>query len=176
VVISMIHHIIVKTALFLIGGLVDRAAGSSRLSQIGGLVRTTPILATMFLLSALSLAGIPPFSGFVSKFALVAAGLAERQYAVVAVSLVVSLLTLFSMIRIWAGAFWSPPEDVALAEQSARRAPHLGGPRLMVVPAAALVACSLAVAAAAGPLYALSERAARDLLNRDSYIEKVLTR
>ena len=44
----------------------------------------------------------------------------------------------------------------------------------MVAPTAALVVCSLAVAAAAGPIYALSERTARDLLAREGYIEKVL--
>ena len=113
VVYSMVHHIIVKTALFLIGGLVDHASGSYRLSRIGGMVRTTPLLAAMFLVSALSLAGIPPLSGFVSKFALIDAGIADDHFAVVAVALVVSLLTLFSMTRIWMGAFWSPPEDTA---------------------------------------------------------------
>ena len=45
VVYSMIHHIIVKTALFLVAGLIDHAGGSSRLSRIGGMVRTTPLLA-----------------------------------------------------------------------------------------------------------------------------------
>ena len=173
VIYSMIHHIIVKTALFLIGGLVDHAAGSSRLSRIGGMVRTTPFLAAMFLVSALSLAGIPPFSGFVSKFALIDAGIAEDQFAVVGVSLVVSLLTLFSMVRIWAGAFWSPAEDPSFAVPTRQVGPG-GGPRLMVVPTAVLVACSLAVAAAAGPLYALGERAAHDLLDRAAYIGEVL--
>jgi multicomponent Na+:H+ antiporter subunit D len=174
VVYSMVHHIVVKTALFLIGGLVDHAAGSSRLSRIGGMVRTTPLLAAMFLVSALSLAGMPPFSGFVSKFALVDAGIAERHFPVVAVSLVVSLLTLFSMIRIWAGAFWSPPEDPSLSTPTAPSAPRGGGPRLMVVPTAALVVCSLAVAVAAGPLYGLCQRAAGDLLTQERYIEEVL--
>ncbi len=46
----------------------------------------------------------------------------------------------------------------------------------MVAATAALVACSLAVAAAAGPLYSLSQRTARDLLDRDSYITQVLHR
>ena len=44
----------------------------------------------------------------------------------------------------------------------------------MVAPTAALVACSLAIAAAAGPIYALSERTAQDLLDRRRYIDKVL--
>lgn len=173
VVYSMVHHIIVKTALFLIGGLVDHATGSSRLSRIGGMVRTTPLLAAMFLVAALGLAGIPPLSGFVSKFALIDAGIAERRYPVVAVSLVVSLLTLFSMVRIWMGAFWSPPEtEPAPVRPSVNRA---GGPPLMVAPTAALLACSLAVAAAAGPLYSLCERAAADLLDRRAYIEQVVS-
>jgi multicomponent Na+:H+ antiporter subunit D len=44
----------------------------------------------------------------------------------------------------------------------------------MTGPTTALVVCSLAVAAAAGPLYSLSERAAHDLLDRDGYVERVL--
>ena len=173
VVYSIVHHIIAKTALFLIGGLIHHTSGSSRLSQVGGMVKTAPFLAVMFLVSALSLAGIPPLSGFISKFALIDAGVAEGHYPVIAVSLIVSLLTLFSMIRIWMGAFWSPPDDrdapVPTPPESHRRAPFL-----MVGPTALLVLCSLAVAAAAGPIYGLSERTARDLLDRDGYIEKVL--
>jgi multicomponent Na+:H+ antiporter subunit D len=174
VVYSMIHHIVVKTALFLVAGLVDHASGSSRLSHIGGMVRTTPFLAALFLVSALGLAGVPPLSGFVSKLALVEAGIAGDHHPVVVVSLLVSLLTLFSMVRIWTGAFWSPPEDDATTPTADRLAPTGGGPLLMVVPTAALVVCSLAIAAAAGPVYALSERTARDLLDRDAYIQEVL--
>ena len=46
----------------------------------------------------------------------------------------------------------------------------------MVAPTAVLVACSLAVAAAAGPIYSFSERTARDLLDRRRYIDEVLHR
>lgn len=174
VVYSMIHHIIVKTSLFLVAGLIDYSGGSSRLSRISGMVRTTPFLAAMFLVSALSLAGIPPLSGFISKFALIDAGFADHQYWVVAVGLVVSLLTLFAMIRIWTGAFWSPSEVEKEAAIPIHRIRSGGGPFLMVAPTAILVACSIAVAVAAGPLYSLSQRTARDLLDRDAYIEKVL--
>ena len=175
VVYSMIHHIIVKTTLFLIAGLLDNASGSNRLSRIGGMVRTTPLLATMFLLSALSLAGIPPLSGFVSKLALIDAGVADGQYAVVAVGLAVSVLTLFAMIRIWTGAFWSPPEEDA-PPTGATPTNRSGGPLLMVAPTAVLLACSIAVAVAAGPIFALSERTARGLLDREAYIHEVLGR
>lgn len=175
VVYSMIHHIIVKTALFLIAGLIEQGSGSYRLSRIGGMVRTAPFVAAMFLVSALSLAGIPPLSGFISKFALIDAGIADRHFAVIAVSLIVSLLTLFSMTRIWMGAFWSPPEDEALpAQVPAPAGSRRGGvPLLMTGSTALLVACSLTVAAAAGPIYGLSERTARDLLDRPRSIQQV---
>jgi multicomponent Na+:H+ antiporter subunit D len=171
---SMIHHIVVKTTLFLTSGLVDNAAGSSRLSRIGGLVRTVPFLAAMFLVAALSLAGVPPLSGFISKFALIDAGITDHQYAIVAVALVVSLLTLFAMARIWMGAFWSPPDQEPTTP--VRVANRSGGPALMVAPTVALLTCSLAIAAAAGPIYAFCQRTAHDLLDRSAYIQQVLHR
>jgi multicomponent Na+:H+ antiporter subunit D len=174
-VLYIVHHIIVKTSLFLSGGLVEHVGGSGRLTRLGGLVKTAPVIAVLFLLPALSLAGIPPFSGFVSKLALVDAGVESTEYAIVAVSLLVSLLTLFSMTKIWGGVFWGEPETAVAGgmESAARRG---GTPLLMIVPAAALVACSLAVAVAAGPLYALSERTAGELLDPAVYVEKVLER
>ncbi len=169
---SMMHNIIAKTALFLIGGLMHRASGSSALSRIGGMVRTTPVLAAMFLVAGLGLAGIPPSSGFISKFALVDAGLAGKHHVVVGVALLVSLLTLFAMLRIWTGAFWSPPEEEPAT--GAIVPGRMGGPLLMVAPTTALVLCGIALAAAAGPLFALSERTAADLLDRGAYVETVL--
>jgi multicomponent Na+:H+ antiporter subunit D len=138
------------------------------------MVRVTPLLAVLFLVTALSLAGIPPLSGFISKFSLLDAGIAVEQYPIIAVSLVVSLLTLFSMIRIWNGVFWSPPEREAIAVTEGS-VPSGGGPRLMVLPTVALVVGSLLVALAAGPIYDFSLRTAEGLLDRDAYIDEVLT-
>jgi multicomponent Na+:H+ antiporter subunit D len=174
VVFSIIHHIIVKTALFLTGGLIEHTAGSSRLSRLGEMVRTAPLLAAMFLVSALSLAGVPPLSGFVSKFSLFDAGYDDRQYVIIGLSLVVSLLTLFSMIRVWAGVFWSPSEETDEQTSLEVGSEPGGGPLLMVGPTALLVAASLAVAVLAGPIYAFSERAAGGLLDRRGYIEEVM--
>jgi multicomponent Na+:H+ antiporter subunit D len=174
-VFSMIHHIVVKTTLFLSSGLIERAGGSSRLTRVGSMVRDAPVLAVLFLIPALSLAGIPPLSGFVSKFALVDAGFAAREYAIVAVSLVVSLLTLLSMIRIWSGVFWNPAEEPSgpATRTTEPTTGRLGGPVFMVAPTALLVVCSLAIAVAAGPIYAFSERTATDLLDPRVYIEAV---
>ena len=94
-----------------------------------------------------------------------------------------SLLTLFLMVRIWSGVFWSPAEQPAAVAaggapvattRPSRSRSLAGGPPLMVVPTALLVAAGLAIALAAGPLYSLSERTARDLLHPNEYVHAVL--
>jgi multicomponent Na+:H+ antiporter subunit D len=166
-----VHHIVAKTTLFLTGGLIEHSGGSSRLSELGGMVRRTPILAVLFLLPALNLAGIPPFSGFIGKFALVDAGLDGHQYVIVGVALLASLLSLYSLLKIWTGVFWKrQPAGMTVAPDAG----EAGGPLLMVVPTAALIAVSVAMAIAAGPLYSFSERAASDLLDPSAYRQVVL--
>ena len=173
-VFSIMHHIVVKTALFLTGGLVEHAGGSSRLRRLGGMMTTFPFLAALFLVSVFTLVGVPPFSGFVAKLALTEAGFASGEYVVVGVSLLVSLLTIVAMMRIWMGAFWSPAEERGARPPRAEN--RFGGPPLMVIPAVALVVCTLAIALAAGPLFSLSQRTAADLLHPDRYVHEVLGR
>ena len=170
-VLYTIHHIVAKTGLFLTGGLIEHAGGSSRLGRLGGMVRTAPALAVLFLVPALSLVGLPPLSGFIAKFALVDAAGARQAYTVLAVSLVASLLTLYSLMKIWVAVFWGQPPRVA--PERARPPGRLGGPALMVGPAAALVALTVAIGVAAGPLYDLSQRTAADLLDPAAYVEAV---
>jgi multicomponent Na+:H+ antiporter subunit D len=175
-----VHHIVAMTTLFLVSGLVEHVGGSSRLSRLGNMVRTAPPVAALFLVSALGLAGVPPLSGFVPKFGLVAAGFegdaTALQRTVVGISLLVSLLTLFSMMKIWIGAFWGPADDEPTDGPTGT--PHvvgrIGGPVLMVLPTAGLLVVSLGFAAAMGPLYELCQRAAADLIDPQRYIDAVL--
>jgi multicomponent Na+:H+ antiporter subunit D len=138
------------------------------------MARSAPVIAALFLVPALSLIGVPPLSGFVAKFALVDAAVARSAWGVTAAALVVSLLTTYSLMKIWVAVFWSPAgeprSDVAAA---AARAEPLGGPALMVVPTAVLAAATLAIGLASGPLYDLSLRAAADLLDPAAYLEAV---
>ncbi|MDQ2649484.1 MAG: Na+/H+ antiporter subunit D [Actinomycetota bacterium] len=162
-----VHHIVAKTAMFLTGGLIEHVAGSSRLSQLGDLVRRAPLVAWLFVIPALSLAGIPPLSGFVPKVGLVDAGLGDHHGLIVGVSLAVSLLSLYSMLKIWSGAFWNrTPADHTDATVAA--------PILMVLPTALVATLSLSIAVAAGPLYRLSTRAATDLMDPTAYLQAVL--
>jgi formate hydrogenlyase subunit 3/multisubunit Na+/H+ antiporter MnhD subunit len=63
-ILYIIHHIVVKSSLFLIGGTALRLNGTDDLDHMGNLWRRTPWLGALFLLQALSLAGLPPLSGF----------------------------------------------------------------------------------------------------------------
>ena len=71
----LLHHIPVKTSLFLVQGIIERDTGTTAFGSVGGLARRSGPLAVLFLLPALSLAGLPPLSGFLAKYGLVRAGL-----------------------------------------------------------------------------------------------------
>ncbi|MDQ4145555.1 MAG: Na+/H+ antiporter subunit D [Actinomycetota bacterium] len=168
----IIHHIVVKTTLFLVGGLVETATGTGALHRLGGLVHSMPTTAALFLLPGLSLAGLPPLSGFVAKLALVQEGLALDRNVVVAVSLLVSFLTLFSMMKIWSGVFWGTPDEEPPGPPKA----EFGriSSKLAVLSTAALVILSLGIAVAAGPAYDLAVRAAGQLVEPTTYEQLVL--
>ena len=169
-VLFLVHHMPVKTILFLVGGLIEDREGTSALDRIGGLASRAPFLAVLFAVPALSLAGIPPFSGFVAKLALVDAGIEDVAIPIVVVALANSVLTLLSMVKIWAGVFWGEPMTAA-PDQPVERA----GRRLMVGATGAAVIGSLVISATAGGLWDLSERAAAGLLDSSRYVEAVLS-
>ncbi len=166
-VLFLIHQIPVKTLLFLVGGLIEEREGTSALDRIGGLAGRQPLLAVLFAIPALSLAGIPPFSGFVAKLALVDAGIEEVSVPIVVVALVGSVLTLLSMVKIWVGVFWGAPTESSPLH--VRRPGH----RVMVGSAAAAMLGTLVIAAFAGGLWELSERAATGLLESEIYVTAV---
>jgi multicomponent Na+:H+ antiporter subunit D len=65
----VLHQIPVKTSIFLVEGIIEKETGSSAFDDIDGLAKRSGLLAVFFMLPALSLAGLPPFSGFVAKLA-----------------------------------------------------------------------------------------------------------
>ncbi|MFM8794660.1 MAG: proton-conducting transporter membrane subunit [Acidimicrobiales bacterium] len=165
----LIHHIPVKKSLFLVEGIVEADTGSSTGEGISGMARRSPALALLFLVPALSLAGLPPFSGFLAKFAIVRAGVVDAQWVGVAVALVVSLLTLVSMVKIWVGVFWGDIQPSANAGSAGVMSSH----RTMGLSTAAIVGLSLAIAVAAGPLYRYATAAAEQLLDVAGYVRAV---
>ncbi|MFH1615629.1 MAG: proton-conducting transporter membrane subunit [Planctomycetota bacterium] len=67
-VFHMLNHAIYKCCLFLCGGAVEQAAGTADLEKLGGLGKKMPVTFTACMIAALSISGIPPLNGFVSKW------------------------------------------------------------------------------------------------------------
>ncbi|EFD49599.1 putative monovalent cation/H+ antiporter subunit D [Micrococcus luteus SK58] len=180
------HHITVQTALFLVTGLIENRAGTANIDRLGSLAKVSPFVGVLFLVPALNLGGIPPFSGFLGKVGLLRGGVEQATplaYTLVGVSLLVSLLTLLVVVRVWTRAFWRRVEDVehppaqlvAAYERAVARGerPRPLEPGL-VLPTTALVGLTLVFTVAAGPLFALADEAATDMLDRSPYIAAVL--
>ncbi|WP_355659761.1 Na+/H+ antiporter subunit D [Halomonas salifodinae] len=176
---AVMHNIIVKTNLFLISGITRRLQGTYELKKMGGLYKERPWLAVAFFLSAFSLAGIPPLSGFFAKFVIVRAGIEAEAYVVTGIALAVGLMTLYSMVKIWNEVFWkSLPENNLVPESPAPRGDDgrlvkntLG---LMYLPVAVLASFALLIGVFAEPLTTMMLTAGEQLLHPEGYIEAVL--
>lgn len=165
----LMHQIPVKTSLFLVEGIIERETGSSSFDQIDGLAKRSGLLAVLFLVPALSLAGLPPFSGFLAKFALIRAGFDDASHVIVAVAIVGSMLTFLSMTKIWIGLFWGEVRP----EPAPDRVGVLRHHKVMSTASVLLVGSTLAIALLAGPLYDFCAGAARQLMEPLMYIDAV---
>ncbi len=158
----MAHNIVAKTNLFLAGGVASRLCGGEGLARMGGLWAARPGLSLVFLISALAMAGIPPLTGFWAKFFLVRESLTTGYRFEAMLALGVGLLTLYSMTKIWAEAFWKPHPDPAFAPGPA--------PASMTAPAALIAVALVAMGLFIGPVYAVAERAAQELADPSAYL------
>ena len=102
----LIHDIIIKALLFLIGGTIIHLTGTSKLKDISGLIRTHPYLGWMFFIAALSLSGIPPLSGFLGKVFITRGTFEANYYWLGAIGILTSLLVLYSVMKIFMNGFW----------------------------------------------------------------------
>ena len=158
---NIVHHIAVQSSLFFLAGIAERVTGSQDLRKMGGILDLAPLVAGLFLIASLSLAGVPPFSGFVSKFVLFKASLSGGAYFTVFIAIITSFLTLYSMMRIWSFAFWR-----GKCREQAR--PNSRG---MMLPTAVLVAFTVFMGIVAQPFVAFAERAAKQVQNPAEYID-----
>lgn len=166
----ILHNIVVKTNLFFISGIIYFQRGTFDLKKLGGLYKDSPWLAIVFLLSALSLAGLPPLSGFFAKFIVISAIIAERDWWTLFFAVTVSLLTLFSMLKIWSYAFWGKAP-----EHEPETLPVLAGSKVWLwLPVGFLAFMSLGMGLAAEFFFQYAQQAAFELLHPELYIQAVL--
>lgn len=164
----IVHNMFSKTAAFMAAGLIKRFKGSYDLNMLGGLYKSKPILAFLFLIPALSLAGIPPTSGFFGKLFLVMGGFQSGEWLITIVAIVVSILTLFSMIKIWNEAVWKPAEEKAVEPSNQKLNP------LMIAASFAMTVFTLFLGLTVFWTFDSFTEAAAQLLNPQLYIDAVL--
>jgi len=105
---SMFHlftHAMFKALLFLGAGSIIHAVHSNEMNNMGGLRKYMPVTHITFLIACLSIAGIPPFSGFFSKDEILSATFEFSPYLGATMSLIAGL-TAFYMFRLYYGIFW----------------------------------------------------------------------
>ncbi|MCZ7556136.1 MAG: Na+/H+ antiporter subunit D [Bacteroidia bacterium] len=167
-----LHVAIAKAGLFLVAGYILAVHGSTTLKDLGGLLRSSPFVAILFLILALALAGLPPLSGFFAKYALIQAGLEAGSYVIVATALAVSVLTLFSMTKIWGEAFWRERDGDAAPSAGARTL-RRGDSWLLIAPIVLLALCTVAMGVGAQYVFDLTDQAARELIDPARYIHTI---
>jgi NADH-quinone oxidoreductase subunit L len=105
---SMFHlftHAMFKALLFLGAGAIIHAVHSNHMTEMGGLRKYLPITHLTFLIACLTIAGIPPLSGFFSKDEILVAAFHNNKL-LFAVEYAVAGLTAFYMFRLYFSVFW----------------------------------------------------------------------
>lgn len=182
----LLHHMIVKASLFLSTGAIEVRYGTGRIGKLSGIARQEPVVAVAFFVAALSLAGLPPFSGFVAKLSLIMASVEVGESAAVVIMLLVSLITLLSMLKIWSGMFWGRPQAAqpeptivtggGLTTETDTQTETDTGRRVsaaLAAPAVLLAVVTVSLGLGGELLLTLSETAANGLLDPRVYVEAV---
>jgi multicomponent Na+:H+ antiporter subunit D len=122
---GMVHiamHAFGKITLFFCAGAIFVATGRKNISEMTGIGRRMPVTMTAFFIGALSIIGMPPCGGFLSKWYLVLGALEADKIAILVVLLFSSLLNAGYFMPVVYRAFFCPPEE-ALFEARVQEAP-----------------------------------------------------
>ncbi len=163
----LIHDMLIKAALFLLVGVMMKITGTSDLRKMGGLIKQYPYLAWTFFIAAISLAGIPPFSGFAGKLLILQGAVSAESYVGLAVILLSSLMVLYSVMRIFIYGFWGKP--AVTKEQPVKQSVEK-----LLAPAILLVTITIFYGVGTETVYSYISQAVETILDPDIYINTVL--
>ena len=171
----LIHDIIVKTNLFLIGGLVYKIIGELNMKKMGGIYSNYPLLSLLIAIPLFSLIGVPPLSGFWPKINLFQESFASSNYFLLGSLIFGSFITLFVITRFWSEAFWKRP-------QTDERKPYIRyydmmgkyEKALIVIPIVFLSFISLYIGLGAENIFKVANQIASELSDTSVYIQAVL--
>lgn len=166
----MIHSTFATAALFLLADQIsDRRGGA------GGRLTTAPrfaqtgLLAGMFFLAAIAMAGMPPMTGFLGKLMVLDSARSSDSMATIwTIILVTSLISIVGFARAGSVIFW---KSASLPEPSEKAPAH---PVMPIAAAGVLLAAMVGLALFASPVTGYLESAAADLYSPSGYIRTVL--
>jgi multicomponent K+:H+ antiporter subunit D len=162
----LLHSTFVAAALFLIVDLIRGQRGARRdLLDTAGPLRRPALLGTLFTVAAVSIAGLPPLSGFLGKLMILDAVPAGARGWVWSIVLGTSLMTLVALARTGSQVFWRAepwPADLA---------PPPAPNRLQVIAALTLIGCGVGLVVGGGAVVGYTEAAAQQLLAPEAYID-----
>ena len=145
-----VNHMFFKDLLFLAAGAIMVQAHARNLDDVSGLGRKMPVTLTFFMIGALSLAGVPPFSGFTSKWIIYEAAMEKGQVFLAILSLAGSVMTMAYFVKFMHSAFFGVPSKNS---ENVREAPWT-----MLLPMGVLSAVSIVFGVMPGwPLAVISK-------------------
>jgi multicomponent Na+:H+ antiporter subunit D len=162
----LVHDMIAKALIFILGGAMISIAGTDRLPDMKGLIHYRPLLGWLFFLAGLALAGVPPLSGFVGKVMILEGGIRQENLTVTIIGLISSLFVLYSMMKIFVQGFWG---ETFLSEGEQ----HDTG-KSALLPGAILAALAVGMGLGAEWVLEYVDLAVEPMLNPEIYIRAVL--
>lgn len=162
----MFNHAIIKGMLFLSSTYLVYHSEDKNISDLDGIGKLMPITAFLFALGSLAIVGLPPFSGFWSKLYILMAAADERLIAVIAIILVVSIIEIVYYFRVIHRIYFK--ERISTIEI---KIPSFNAKLAMIILALVIVVIGVYPDLISG----LIDRAATDLLDKQHYIQSVLS-
>ncbi|MBG0916435.1 Na+/H+ antiporter subunit D [Exiguobacterium sp. PBE] len=163
----LIHDMIIKAVLFMLVGMMIGITKSGQLRDMGGLITRFPLFGWTFFVAALSLAGIPPLSGFFGKLLIVSGGMDEGELFGPLLVLLSSLFVLYSVMKIFLNGFWGE----AKREYDGPLVPYT---KRLIVPVFLLLIIAVAYGFGAEAIHPYITQAIEPLVNPEIYIDAVI--
>ena len=164
---QLVSHTLAKGLLFLAVGYMIYRAGSKRISAFAGLGRKMPLTGALIGIAVLSLVGVPPFAGFMSKLAVIKAGLelhSPTYTGIIVLVLVATVIEVGYFLRLLQVMYFGEANDGAVAEL----------PLSAMIPITVLAALIIAIGVYPQMITGVLHQAAAGLVERADYIKLVL--